>query len=96
MNGTGRPPLIPTLDVTYDSESWRGDAACPGTFMEVMFNPDAENLAMSLCDLCPVFDECEIYATEFKPPAGIWAGQDSRKRERERRADLKQKRVARG
>ena len=89
---SGPHQFVPTLDIDYDREKWRADAACAGTYMEVMFNPDATDHATSLCDLCPVFNECDLYATEFKPPAGIWAGQDSKKRERARRAAMKKRR----
>ena len=77
-------PFVPTLDVDYDREKWRAEAACRGTF-ELMFDRDQQDAAMSLCDLCPVIDECDAYAVEFRPPAGIWAGIESKQRERDRK-----------
>ena len=76
---------IPTLDIAYDREAWRADAACRGTFLDPMFNRDQEEAAKSLCDLCPVIDDCEAYAVEYRPPGGVWAGVESKERERLRK-----------
>ena len=81
---SGPHQFILTLDIDYDREAWRGDAACIGTF-ELMYDRDQEAAAKSLCALCPVADECEAYAAEYRPPAGIWAGVESKERERIRR-----------
>ncbi len=79
------------LDIDYDRESWRAEAACAGSY-NLMFDRDQEEAAKALCDLCPVIAECDAYAAEFKPPAGIWAGIDSKKRKRARLAAMKRAR----
>lgn len=74
----------PTLGIDYDREAWRADAACIGTF-ELMYDRRQEKAAKSLCSLCPVIADCEAYAAEYRPPGGIWAGVESKERERARR-----------
>ena len=82
MSGPNRN--TPTLGIDYDREAWRAGAACAGTF-ELMYDRTQEKAAKSLCSLCPVIADCEAYAVEYRPPAGILAGVESKEREKARR-----------
>ncbi len=61
------------------NEPWHDEAACRGSY-DIMFNPDHISVAVALCAKCPVFAECDAYATEYLPPAGVWAGVDAKAR----------------
>ena len=81
---SGSYQFVPTLDVPYDNAAWRSEAACRGEG-DLMFNKATEETAIAICGGCPVFDECDTYASEFRPPAGVWAGVESKERERLRK-----------
>ena len=62
------------------------DAACRRGDLEVWFDHDQElrNIAIAICQTCPVKVECLAYALEHRMDYGIWGG----KTERERRTIL--------
>lgn len=61
-------------------DSWREDAACKGVdtniFFPVMgdYTNDIPTAATTLCDRCPVSDDCLTYALDAPTTLGIWAG----------------------
>ena len=66
------------------AEPWRDEATCRGSH-DLMFDPTRISVAVALCAGCPVFAECEAYAAEVEPLAGVWAGVDKMARKRARR-----------
>ena len=63
------------------SEQWHDEAACRGRY-DLMFDETRVSVAVALCARCPVYAECDSYATEYRPPAGVWAGMDAKTRRR--------------
>jgi WhiB family redox-sensing transcriptional regulator len=79
-------------------EEWVKYAACNGTDPEIFFSDTNGNsaLAKSICGTCPVSEECLEFALKYHTKNndyahGIWGGLSVR----ERRALLKERRVAR-
>ena len=76
---------------------WMADAACLDHDPELWW-PDNEvyqgeavaaqtSAAKSVCDTCPVIDECYAYATAIRADHGIWAGMTSPERRKARKLD---------
>ena len=58
-------------------QTWRDRAACHGN--DVLFlseRPKDVAQAQRICLDCPVFDQCQDYAKQIRPTAGVWAGRD--------------------
>lgn len=57
---------------------WTEDALCAQTDAEIFFDPTPEGAktAKSICQRCPVFDQCEDFALETDARFGIWAGKN--------------------
>lgn len=81
-----------------DFDHWREGAACHAV-PEISFFPapddlGAVSLAKSLCNTCPVVDECLAFAIETRQPDGIWGGMTPKERNRLRRSWLDELRRA--
>ena len=53
--------------------TWRQFAACRDEH-ELMFDPARVDLALRLCEGCPVVAACDAYVAVVRPMAGVWAG----------------------
>jgi hypothetical protein len=60
------------------TQSWRDDALCKGIGPDRFFSGRGDNdtvdAARSLCERCPVADECGRYAMSHRVKYGIWGG----------------------
>src|SRR4051812_8048126 len=56
---------------------WRHRAACVGSD-HLFLSEDPEDVAdaQRICIDCPVFNDCQDYAKQIMPTAGVWAGRD--------------------
>lgn len=72
---------------------WRDLAACKDTDPESYFPVGTSGAALDLidrarstCQICPVVEECLMYALETNQEAGVWGGyaEDDRRRLRKR------------
>ena len=78
--------MLPVLE-------WRDLAACKDTDPESYFPIGTSGAALDLiekakatCQICPVIEECLMYALETNQEAGVWGGyaEDDRRRLRKR------------
>jgi WhiB family redox-sensing transcriptional regulator len=78
--------MLPVLE-------WRDLAACrdsdPGLFFPIgTTGPAVEDIdkAKLICEVCPVVEECLMYALQTNQEAGVWGGygEDERRRLRKR------------
>lgn len=78
--------VVRLIEVIGPEPTWQVHAACRGQ-TEVMFPQRGGDPreAKALCASCPVFDECDAWATAEQPRHGITAGLSERGR-RQRRA----------
>jgi WhiB family redox-sensing transcriptional regulator len=77
---------------TWDAESWRVDAACrnedPRDFFPVGSSGQAVEVisaAKAICAVCPVAQECLIFAVTTNQEYGVWGGLDEEERRDVRR-----------
>lgn len=73
------------------STSWRSQALCRDTSVEVFFAPERERSrerakreakARAICRHCPVLTECRAFALGAEEAHGIWGGLSEDERER--------------
>jgi WhiB family transcriptional regulator, redox-sensing transcriptional regulator len=66
-----------------DFWDWQLHAACRGMDSETFFHPDGqrgrarterERKAKSICQTCPVMDQCREHALSVREPYGVWGG----------------------
>ena len=90
---TYRHSPIEDLD-EIDPPSWREDAACRGFDASVFFpdEGDAAGIAYAktICESCPVMDDCLSYAVEMNQTEGVWGGATKQERRRLRRRWLRE------
>ena len=55
-------------------EPWRLYANCRGLPLAVFFAPEHEPIALAVCAVCSVRDECRAFADEAGMKAGVWGG----------------------
>jgi WhiB family redox-sensing transcriptional regulator len=67
--------------------SWMRAAKCRGLGVDVFFADEkaTQAQARTVCDGCPVRDECLEFALADRTVTGIWAGTDDRERRTIRR-----------
>jgi WhiB family transcriptional regulator, redox-sensing transcriptional regulator len=70
--------------------SWKNRAACVGYPSSVFFPtadtpPDLVDKAKSICEVCPVAQDCLEYAFETNQVAGVWGGYTEAERRSMRR-----------
>jgi WhiB family redox-sensing transcriptional regulator len=88
----------PTSLATEPIADWRALAACSGYPNSLFFpaNDGAEDTAVekakSVCQVCPVADECLGYALETNQRSGIWGGTTEKERKSLRRKWLAERR----
>jgi WhiB family redox-sensing transcriptional regulator len=77
--------------------SWQSDAACMGANGELFLGPDEErprdrvrreNLALLVCNACPVRDPCLEHALAVPERHGVWGGTTPEQRLTMRRGGL--------
>ena len=71
------------MGLQVNGEVWRAEAACRDMY-DLMFDEALVSVAVTLCAGCPVYAECDAYAAEVEPSAGVWAGVDAKARTRVR------------
>ncbi len=68
---------------TTDAWEWRTHGLCRGLDSAIFFHPDHERdparhhrdaLAKSLCQRCPVLQQCRTHALTVREPYGVWGG----------------------
>lgn len=67
-----------------DAFAWQRQAACRGEHAPAFFPPPyferkdvrltRERLAKSICQACPVAEDCLQYALRTREPHGVWGG----------------------
>ncbi|MBT8197337.1 MAG: WhiB family transcriptional regulator [Acidimicrobiia bacterium] len=79
-------------------EGWRQDAACLGAEADLFFPVSEESdetaRAKSICEVCPVRDECLQYAFSTKQTEGVWGGMTGSERRRFVRREREKRRRA--
>jgi WhiB family redox-sensing transcriptional regulator len=77
---------------TWNAEGWRIDAACrdedPALFFPVgTTGPaiDVVEAAKTICAVCPVAQECLMFAVTTNQEYGVWGGLDEEERREVRR-----------
>lgn len=74
--------LIATSRRTSLTMSWRNNAACANTKLEVFFDKDSIPLALSICETCKVVQACRKDAVENERiRIGIRGGMTPRQRQ---------------
>lgn len=74
--------------LNIDRPEWQEKAACQGEPLAVFFPKPGEHQhvkrAKTICNRCPVIEECATYALSFadRTLPGIWAGMTERDRAR--------------
>lgn len=73
------------MGILFDQDDWTMMASCrEHPRMEMWFShiPDERVIAMSICEECPVREECLVYALDNRIEEGIWgaASEETRKR----------------
>lgn len=67
-------------------EPWYEEAACSSYPAEMFFPsseaPSAANAAKTICEGCPVREECLAFALETAQVEGVWGGMDAGERRR--------------
>jgi WhiB family redox-sensing transcriptional regulator len=73
-------------------QNWRSEAACINTGSHHFFPAGDDNqgpesdeaiaYARTVCSVCPVTDECFLYAIETNQRYGIWGGTTAKERRR--------------
>ncbi len=59
-----------------DSFEWKQDGNCRGTDPNLFYSYEKEDvkIALGVCAVCPVLEECLEYAIENQERHGIWGG----------------------
>lgn len=95
-HANGRPPYC--RDCTRHARAlrighWHTDALCrPGTGVDPNWwwpdaaHPQTGDIAIGICQSCPVMDECLTFAITNEETSGIWGGTTPEQRRRYRRA----------
>ncbi len=93
--------LIWNRSVEWDSEDWRGRAACQEMEPDLFFpvgstGPAVEQIqsAKQVCSLCEAKTECLEFALTSNQESGVWGGATEEERRRMRRIRLAQRRQA--
>lgn len=88
----------PTTLATSPIADWRARAACSG-YPNTLFFPATDaadeaavDRAKSVCDVCPVTNDCLEYALETNQRSGIWGGTSEKERKSLRRRWLAERR----
>jgi WhiB family redox-sensing transcriptional regulator len=88
----------PTPLATEQIADWRTRAACAG-YPNSLFFPASDGAdeiavekARSVCQVCPVADDCLTYALETNQRSGIWGGTTEKERKSLRRKWLAERR----
>lgn len=91
---TYRNPTLEIEEDEFEQPSWRDDALCKGFDPGVFFPDEGDTAAIayakSICEGCPVIEECLSYAVEMNQTEGIWGGTTKQERRRLRRRWLKE------
>jgi len=70
-------------------EDWRERAACADVPTDVFFplveDPREEVVALAVCSICPVREECLAFALATNQTEGVWGGMTADERRRLRR-----------
>jgi WhiB family redox-sensing transcriptional regulator len=77
---------------TWDAEAWRVDSACRDVDPRIFFPvgtsglaAEVANEAKAVCAVCPVAQECLIFAVTTNQEYGVWGGLDEEERREVRR-----------
>ncbi len=93
-----RNPTVEIEEDELEQPSWRDQALCKGFDPDVFFPDEGDTAAIayakSICQGCPVIEECLTYAVEMNQTEGIWGGTTKQERRRLRRRWLKELREA--
>lgn len=91
---TYRNPTLEIEEDEFEQPSWREEALCKGFDPDVFFPDEGDTAgiayAKSICEGCPVIEECLSYAVEMNQTEGIWGGTTKQERRRLRRRWLKE------
>jgi WhiB family redox-sensing transcriptional regulator len=90
VGATGlQPPMETGEDIDLTPTAWQVDAACAGVDSDAFFSDDPreQRIAKRICEGCPVREQCLQYANDRREYYGVWGGQTSSRRRRQRTAD---------
>lgn len=78
------------VERTFDAAEWRVDAACRNHPTDLFFPPHGVShqqfdAVRTICQQCPVIEDCLQYALENNERHGIWGGLSERQRRQLRR-----------
>ena len=78
---------VPDLEAMLRRPAWFGGAACRGAGHVAYFPSRGESInpAKSVCDSCPVIDDCLAHALADPELQGIWGGTSVKQRQAMRR-----------
>jgi WhiB family redox-sensing transcriptional regulator len=81
------------VQATWDAERWRTDAACGDADPAIFFPVGSTGAALetvaeakAICEVCPVAQECLIFAVTTNQEYGVWGGLDEEERREVRRS----------
>lgn len=88
--------------IDWDTEDWRGSAACRDTNPELFFPVgttgvaiDQINSAKEVCHLCPAEEKCLEFALATNQESGVWGGTSEEERRKVRKSWVAAHRSAR-
>lgn len=99
-----QPSHLSIVDATWDNRSWRQQAGCANLDTNMFFptgltgsSIEQTNLAKSVCQDCPVANQCLEFALRTLQDYGVWGGRTEEERRvirRSRRAAARKAAVA--